>query len=188
MRPVLTTGLWRAAGLSVVLLSLLPIGRWVNAVDQGPVWAPHVSLWAIGGLVVVIVAVIAGRLAVNLQAPIPSMPAAVWRVVPAALAVAVAALAAVAMRDAFSGNPHLIDEVAQLFQGRIFASGRLAAPDPIPLESFLVSQTLVTDAGWVSQYPPGQAVLLALGFWARAEWLVNSTPAFRCRGFFMHGI
>ena len=173
MKSALATGFWRAAGLSVVLLSLLPIGRWVDAVDQGPAWALHVGVWAIGGLVVVVVAVIAGRLAADLQASIPSMPAAAWRVVPTALAVAVAAFAAVAMRDAFSGNPHLIDEVAQLFQGRIFASGRLAAPDPVPLESFLVSQTLVTDAGWVSQYPPGQAVLLALGFWVRAEWLVN---------------
>ena len=173
MKPVLTTGCWRVAGLAVVLLSLLPIGRWINAVDQGPVWAPHVGVWAIGGLVVVIVAVIAGRLAADVQASIPSMPPAAWRAVPAGLAVAVAAFAAIAMREVFSGNPHLIDEVAQLFQGRIFASGRLAAPDPVPLESFLVSQTLVTDAGWVSQYPPGQSVLLALGFWARAEWLVN---------------
>ena len=82
-------------------------------------------------------------------------------------------LAAFTMVAAFARNPHLIDEVAQLFQAKILASGRLAAPVPEPEAAFLFQLTSITPAGWVSQFPPGESVLLALGWLIGAEWLVN---------------
>jgi hypothetical protein len=94
-----------------------------------------------------------------------------------ALAVGLAVLAAFTARSAFSGNPQLIDEVAQLFQAKVFASGRLAAPAPVPSEFFLFQLTTVTRAGWISQFPPGQSLLLAAGMLFRAEWLVNPVLA-----------
>lgn len=77
------------------------------------------------------------------------------------------------MRSVFAANPHLVDEMAHLLHARAFAAGRLALPAPEPPEAFLVVHTLVTDAGWVSQYPPGHTLLLAVGLMLRAEWLVN---------------
>ncbi|MCZ6918870.1 MAG: hypothetical protein O7I93_18995 [Gemmatimonadetes bacterium] len=166
-------GLWLTIGAALIALPALPIARWVGAPDRGPVWQPHLSTWAMGSLLVVVGGVLVGRLGTQIRPPrLPRwpFPAAGLRV---ALAIGLAALAGFAMRNAFAGNPHLIDEFAQLFQARVFASGRLAAPIPDSPEFFLVAQTFVVDAGWISQYPPGQAILLALGFLVRAEWLVN---------------
>lgn len=74
---------------------------------------------------------------------------------------------------AFTRAPHVQDSIAQLFQARIFASGRAWAPLPASPE-FLSLEFLVEDGGrWYGQYPPGHAALLALGLLAGAPWLVN---------------
>src|SRR5205807_7382748 len=92
---------------------------------------------------------------------------------PWSCALVLVAASAFVAHAAFATNPQLIDGVAQLFQARIFASGRLAAPPPFPSESFLFQLTALTPAGWVSQFPPGQSLLLAVGMLAHVEWLVN---------------
>ena len=90
-----------------------------------------------------------------------------------ALALTLTAAALYVMWGVFAGNPHLVDEIAQLFHARALAAGRLVAPVPEPAEAFLLMNTLVAGDGWMSQYPPGQTVLLAVGLLLRAEWLVN---------------
>lgn len=73
---------------------------------------------------------------------------------------------------AFRHRPHLIDSIAQLFQARAFALGKMAVPSP-ELPAFFASQHLVIDAGgWYAQYPPGHAALLAVGVIAGATWIV----------------
>jgi hypothetical protein len=81
------------------------------------------------------------------------------------------------MRSIFASNPHLVDEIAQLFHARVIANRALAAPAPVAPEAFLFLHTWVTDAGWISQYPPGHTVLLATGMLVNAEWLVNPVLA-----------
>ncbi|UCG86802.1 MAG: hypothetical protein JSW71_23385 [Gemmatimonadota bacterium] len=166
-------GLWLAIGAMLIILPALPLQYWTGAPDAGPAWQPNLVAWGLGLLVILVVALAAGRLAAGLRlrkVRLPSLPPRRWAM---ALAVLLAGLAATAMLDAFARNPHLIDEVAQLFQSRIFAAGRIAAPVPEPPEFFLVAQTLISDAGWVSQYPPGQSLLLAVGMLLGLEWLVN---------------
>jgi hypothetical protein len=165
--------LWITIGAALLVLPTVPIARWVGAPDVGPPWSDNLVAWGLGLLVVVTLSLAVGWISAGVQLPPVKMRVSRspgWAIV---LAVALASLSAFASQDAFAGNPHLIDEVAQLFQGRIFASGRLAAPAPQPPEFFLIAQTLVTDAGWSSQYPPGQALLLSVGLLLRAEWLVN---------------
>jgi hypothetical protein len=73
---------------------------------------------------------------------------------------------------AFSGRPLLVDSVVQLFQARIFSTGRLSAPAP-PEEAFFASQHMLVDGDkWYSQYPPGHSALLTLGVLAGRPWLV----------------
>ena len=73
---------------------------------------------------------------------------------------------------AFRQRPLLVDSVVQLFQAQIFADGRLVAPPP-PDEAFVATQhMLVNEAGWFAQYPPGHALLLAVGVLAGLPWLV----------------
>jgi hypothetical protein len=73
---------------------------------------------------------------------------------------------------AFENRPQLIDDVIQLFQARIFASGAVTAPAP-PLDGFFITQHMIVEGGrWYSQYPPGHAALLAIGVLLGAPWIV----------------
>ncbi len=165
--------LWITIGAALLVLPVVPIARWVGAPDVGPPWSDNLVAWGIGLLVVVALSLVVGRVAARLE--LRMVTTRVWRSPNWAivLAVGLGSLSAYAALDAFASNPHLIDEVAQLFQGRVFAAGRIAAPVPQPPEFFLVAQTVVTEAGWTSQYPPGQALLLSGGLLLGAEWLVN---------------
>ncbi|HET6617850.1 MAG TPA: glycosyltransferase family 39 protein [Gemmatimonadota bacterium] len=73
---------------------------------------------------------------------------------------------------AFEHRPQLIDDVIQVFQAKIFASGALMAPEPAD-RAFFITQHMIMDGGrWYSQYPPGHSALLALGVLSGAAWLV----------------
>ncbi|MDP2885027.1 MAG: glycosyltransferase family 39 protein [Ignavibacteria bacterium] len=72
----------------------------------------------------------------------------------------------------FEHLPHVQDGVAQVFQGKIFALGRLTAPSP-PYPEFFEISTMITDGGWYSQYPPGHSFLLMFGALAGAVWVIN---------------
>jgi hypothetical protein len=169
----LTQVLWRGIGVVLLILPLFSIPRWVGASDPGPVWSPHVRAWIVGAAVVLVVGVLVGRLARALPPQARGWPAWGDAVFVGGLAALLTIAAAYTMRVAFASNPHLVDEVAQLFQARVFSSGRLAAPPPQLPEYFLFTHTWVTEAGWVSQFPPAHAVVLAIGMLFRAEWLVN---------------
>jgi hypothetical protein len=61
------------------------------------------------------------------------------------------------------GKPNLIDAMVQLLHARFLAAGQLAGPVDRFTEFWQVQNSLVTPKGWVSQYPPGFVVFLALG-------------------------
>ena len=93
----------------------------------------------------------------------------------AAVAVLLAALAVTTCLVVFVGNPRTVDGFADLFQARIFLSGRLWAPAP-PADiaaNFSTLHMIVGPARWFSQYPPGQALDLAAGLAFGAWWLLN---------------
>ncbi len=172
MTRALARGLWLGIAVGAIL-PMLPLPDGLGGADRGPLWQPHVSAWAIGLVVVLTVAVIAARLATR----VPSAPHHRVRLSDGVLvgvsagALLVAILVAQAIL--FARNPLLVDEMAQLLHAKALAAGRLALPPPAPLTAFLSTHTWITEAGWVSQYPPGQLVLLAAGFLIGAEWLVN---------------
>ena len=68
--------------------------------------------------------------------------------------------------------PRIHDDVAQLFQARLFAAGRLFAASP-GVPQFFDMMMMINDGKWYSQYPPGHPLLLALGVLVRAPWLIN---------------
>ncbi len=169
----LTRAAWLAIGAALLVLPALPLPAWSGAPDAGPIWTPQVEAWGIGLAAVLAIALTAGRAArwmPGVEVPWPRLPD---KALLAAAALLLSVGAAYVMQHLFAGNPHLVDEMAQLFHARVFAYGRLAAPRPEPPAAFLITHTWTTEAGWVSQYPPGQTALLALGLLLRAEWLVN---------------
>ena len=175
MTPRLTRWLWLAIAALVLGLPVLPLlaSSAGPPPDAGPPWGPNVTAWAIGLALVVVVAGAAGRFATRLPpsgSPRLRVPSVAFV---AALAVGLTAWSAYTMQSVFAANPVLIDEMAQLFQARVFAAGRLAAPAPQPAAAFLISHTWITNAGWASLYPPVHPLVLALGMVLRAEWLVT---------------
>jgi hypothetical protein len=70
--------------------------------------------------------------------------------------------------------PHVPDSAIYLFQAKMFAAGLIAAPAPAVPESFEVfPDYMVPLRGlWVSQYPFGHPLLLALGERLGQAWLV----------------
>lgn len=71
----------------------------------------------------------------------------------------------------WGAKPVLVDALAQFLHARYVAEG-LAALRGYPFQFWIVTNTFVSDAGWVSQYPIGHVILLAAGFLLGAVWLV----------------
>jgi hypothetical protein len=73
----------------------------------------------------------------------------------------------------FDGRPLLIDEIAQTFQARQFAHGRIAGVlDSVP--ELFSAPHLVERSGQVfSQFPPGGPAVLSLGILVGASWLAG---------------
>jgi hypothetical protein len=68
--------------------------------------------------------------------------------------------------------PHVTDGVSYVFQGKIFAAGRLSL-DPPPEPALFVHENIVISARrWCSKYPPGWPLLLALGWLLGAPWII----------------
>jgi len=74
----------------------------------------------------------------------------------------------------FEHIPHIPDEIAQLFQAKIFASGHLTAPLP-PIPEFFQHKydNMIFQNHWYSQYPPGHSLFLMFGVWFGIPWIVN---------------
>jgi hypothetical protein len=83
------------------------------------------------------------------------------------------ALYAVIARVVFAGRPLLIDEVVQLLQARIYASGHLWLPVAAHREFFSILHVVDTGDKVYSQFPPGGPAMLALGELVHAPWLVG---------------
>jgi len=73
----------------------------------------------------------------------------------------------------FQSIPHVEDSIDQVFQGRIFASGRITMPVGLNDYFFSFTQIINDGAKMYAQYPFGHSILLALGTLVHAEWLVN---------------
>lgn len=73
----------------------------------------------------------------------------------------------------FQHFPHVVDSIAQVFQGHIFASGRIALPARFD-DYFFRFMSIYNDGSRIYAISPfGHSMLLALGTLIHAEWAVN---------------
>lgn len=72
----------------------------------------------------------------------------------------------------FNHIPHVNDEIDNLFQAKIFKSGRVYVPSPCAKEFFDFPH-MINNGKWYSQYTPGYPFLLFLSLLIQAPWLVN---------------
>ena len=68
--------------------------------------------------------------------------------------------------------PHVVDSIAQLFQAKIFRMGKITVPLPLHKE-FFDYLFIINDRTWYSQYPPGHCLVLMLGLFVGAPWLIG---------------
>jgi Dolichyl-phosphate-mannose-protein mannosyltransferase len=99
-----------------------------------------------------------------------------WPAVVLALALFVFGTAAHIMSHYYERVPHLPDEASYIFQAKLFAAGQLSAAIPSVKEAFHIWAPInfvyERDGHWSSVYPPGHALILALGVAVNAMWLV----------------
>ncbi len=72
----------------------------------------------------------------------------------------------------FEHIPHIQDSISQLFQARIFASGRLHLPSP-QIPDFFDYTHIINNGRWYSQYPWLHSFILMLFVFPGIPWIVN---------------
>lgn len=77
-------------------------------------------------------------------------------------------------RTVFERLPHLEDEVAYLYQARIFANGEITAPTPELQRTFWQPFVIDYNGQRFSKYTPGWSAVLALGVIGGQTWLINA--------------
>lgn len=169
----------RLAATLLAAFGLLPL---VDLVPGGRSWsgrADALSGWASGVVVVAgfgFVLLVAARRAPGWSPERWTARSAEWvqrfRAWPLALGAGAFGLYALIARAVFGARPRFIDEIVQVWQGRLLASGHLSLP-AAPYPEF-TAVSLIVDWGGKAygQFPVGGPALLALGTLAHAEWLV----------------
>jgi hypothetical protein len=77
----------------------------------------------------------------------------------------------------FEHLPHSEDEVAYLFQARVFAQNRLVVPTPRYWQAFWTPFVVDFQGQRFGKYAPGWPFLLSFGVRLNAPWLVNALLA-----------
>lgn len=175
----------RVAAAVLAVLGLLPLANWIAGGHAAPWYRDRLEGWVSGGAIAVGVAVICviatRRWPALWRGGAWQRVAVRWRQagLGADLLVAFGVLAVciVIARQVLSARPLLIDEIIQVYQARIFASGQLWLPAPAYPE-FTSAQHLLDWGGKVfGQFPAGGPAFLAIGAIVGAEWLVGPIAA-----------
>ncbi len=175
----------RVAAAVLAVLGLLPLANWITGGHAAPWYRDRLDGWVSGGAIAVGVAVIS---VIALRRWPNAWRDGAWRGVGARwrragfaadllIAVGVLAVCIVIAQQVLSARPLLIDEIIQVYQARIFASGQLWLPAPAHPE-FTSAQHLLDWGGRVfGQFPVGGPAILAVGAVVGAEWLVGPIAA-----------
>ncbi len=103
----------------------------------------------------------------------PALPG-IARLLALLLALATFGLTAAVSRSPFERLPHLEDEIAYLYQARIFAGGNLVIPTPEPRISYWQPFVVDYEGRRFGKYPPGWPLLLSVGVLLGQPWVVNA--------------
>jgi hypothetical protein len=162
------------------VFGFLPVVNWVQGGREWPRYGSDLEGWLAGSAIAlgagVLYAIVARRVPSVWRSDALAPLIRVWvrrpRSTTAALSLTAFALYALSARYVFSGRPLLVDEVIQLYQARLFASGRIAGTvDAVP-ELFSALFLLERNGRVFSQFPPGGPAVLAVGVLLRAVWLI----------------
>jgi hypothetical protein len=169
----------RVAALVLLIFGFFPVANWIHGGRDWPRYGSDLDGWLAGSTIALGVGVLffmLSRRSERLWRNDALDPAVqLWvnrpRLTTALLVFASLVLYALSARWVFDGRALLVDEVAQLFQARVFASGRIAGVlDPAP-ELFSALHLVERDGRVFSQFPPGGPAVLAIGVLLGAVWI-----------------
>ncbi|MEP6549661.1 MAG: hypothetical protein ABJB95_00690 [Gemmatimonadales bacterium] len=181
-----TTLVSRIAGVLLLLLILVPVYRMVASADSDRI-APDVidaadvsrTLFLLGTLITLTIGILASRVIdvaaldkafAKVAGVLDGIPTSLFA---ASLAVLSALICLVFSTLVLDGKPNLIDAMVQLAHARFVAAGHMGGPVDALSEFWHLPNSIATQNGWVSQYPPGFVVLLGLGMRLGAPQLVG---------------
>ena len=172
----LTTYLFRFTGGLLLLLIIVPFYRMVAATDADRIAGDVIdaadvarTLLLLGTLITLTIGVLASRVidAPRLERSLGKMGSWLGSIplpwFAGSLALLSGLLCLVFSLSVLEAKPNLIDAMVQLAHARFLAAGQLSGPVDQFSEFWHLPSSIATPNGWVSQYPPGYVVLLALG-------------------------
>lgn len=172
--------LWtRVAALVLLVFGFLPVANWIPGGRDWPRYGDDLEGWLTGSAIALGVGVLYYMLSRRSERlwwddaldPLVRLWVTRPRLTTTLLVLASGVLYALSARWVFNGRPLLVDEVAQLFQARVFASGRIAGVlDPAP-ELFSALHLVERNGRIFSQFPPGGPAVLAVGVLLGAVWI-----------------
>ena len=169
----------RLAALVLLVFGFLPVANWIRGGRDWPRYGGDLEGWLAGSAIALGVAVLYYMLSRRSERlwrdsaldPVVQLWVTLPRLTTALVVFASLVLYVLSARWVFNGRPLLVDEVAQLFQARVFANGRIAgALDPAP-ELFSALHLVERDGRVFSQFPPGGPAVLAIGVLLGAVWI-----------------
>jgi hypothetical protein len=172
--------LWaRVAASVLVVFGFLPVANWIRGGRQWPDYRHELEGWIAGSAIALgaglLYWMLARRAARLWRNDALDQVVRLWARHPRAGAASLATISfvlyAISAKCVFDGRPLLVDEIAQLFQARIFASGRIAGQlDAVP-ELFSALHLVERHGRVFSQFPPGGPAVLAVGVVLGAAWI-----------------
>jgi hypothetical protein len=169
----------RVAAVVVCVFGFLPLSNWLPGNRSIRWFDAALSEWLLGGAIVIGVGVVLAVLLRPYSLAWRARLAGILRFGPdtprsaAVAAIAFASFLAYVLVSTlvFDRRPLIIDEIVEVIQARIFASGRLWAPTP-PYPEFTAILNVVNDGPKTyGHFPPGGPAILALGELVHAPWL-----------------
>jgi 4-amino-4-deoxy-L-arabinose transferase-like glycosyltransferase len=99
-----------------------------------------------------------------------------WKLI--ALCAAAFILSTAVAWGVYGSMPHIEDELANVFQAKVFASGNLAVRAPGVQPNSFYLPFILNQQGWLfGKYPPGYSLLLLPAAVTNQWWLINAVAA-----------
>jgi hypothetical protein len=169
----------RVAAAVLLVFGFLPVANWIRGGRDWPRYGGDLDSWISGSAIALGGGVLYYMLTRRSERlwrdgtldPLVRCWADRPRLATTLLVLASLVVYVLSARWVFDGRPLLVDEVAQLFQARIFATGRIAgALDSAP-ELFSALHLVERNGRVFSQFPPGGPGVLAVGVLLGAVWI-----------------
>jgi len=171
----------RAIAIFLLVGTLVPLANVIPGGETDSLATARLSDWLLGTLLCAVVGVLAAYVQ-HLRRQRGAPPAVAVATVsdestsaraPVALILVALLVYAQIAQGVFSGRPLLIDEIVQVLQARMYASGNLAMPVTEPRAFFSILHLVDLGDRVYGQYPAGGPAMLVPGALLGVEWLTG---------------